>query len=191
MSNSPFIYNGILNIQPSLNLEEIQKVAGSRQPSLNLEEIQKVAGSCQSINEKYIHIESLLATHFEEHNIELCAHPYIRPYNKNGIIEKNKLFFSIPFDNYCSIELFEKECIKLLHLIEKLGEFKIINGYINAVQIFGIEEPIQYKYIIKIKEASNKIVLSKIVYDRNIYNKMKSYLKSSSKENADFFHSLK
>ena len=43
----------------------------------------------------------------------------------------------------------------------------------------------------KIKEASDKLVLSKIVYDRNVYNKMKSYLKSSSKENADFFNSLK
>ncbi len=159
MSNSPFIYNGILNIQ--------------------------------SINEKYIHIESLLATHFEKNEFELCKHPYIRVYTHNNVIEKNKLFFSIPYDNHCSIELFEKECIKLLNLIEKLGEFKILNGYINAIQIFGIEDPIQYKYIIKIKEASEKLVLSKIVYERNIYNKMKSYLKNSNKENADFFSSLK
>ncbi len=158
MSNSPFIYNGILNIQ--------------------------------TIHEKYINIESLLATHFEDHDFELCAHPYIRPYNKSGIIEKNKLFFSIPFDNYCSIELFEKECIKLLHLIEHLGELKIKNGYINAIQIFRIEDPIQYKYIIKIKE-NEKLALSKVIYDRNIYNKMKNFLKNSTVENLDFLNSLK
>ncbi len=161
MSNSPFIYNGILNIK--------------------------------SINKKYMHIESLLASYFENNETELCKHPYIRPYMNNNInkIEENKLFFSIPFDNYCSIELFEKECIKLLHLIEHLGELKIKNGYINAIQIFRIEDPIQYKYIIKIKENTEKLVLSKIVYERNIYNKMKSYLKSSTKENLDFFNSLK
>lgn len=156
--SSPFIYNGILNIE--------------------------------SINDKYIYIERLVASYFEKNDCELCKHPYIRPYIQHNVIEKNKLFFSIPFDNYCSIELFEKECIKLLHLIEKLGEFKIINGYINALQIFGIEDPIQYKYIIKIKEASDKLALSKIIYERNIYNKMKSYLKNSSKENADFLNSL-
>lgn len=143
----------------------------------------------QSINEKYKEIESLLASYFENNDIELCRHPYIRPYINENQEEKNKLFFSIPFDNYCSIQLFEKECIKLLHLIEKLGDFKIINGYINAVQIFNIEEPVQYKYIIKVKE-NEKLVLSKIVYNRSIYNKMKYYLKNSSKENIDFFNSL-
>ncbi len=155
---SPFIYNGILNIQ--------------------------------SINEKYKNIESLLASYFEKNNIELCKHPYVRPYYNGNIEEKNKLFFSIPFDNYCSIELFEKECIKLLHLIEHLGELKIKNGYINAIQIFRIEDPIQYKYIIKIKE-NEKLALSKVIYDRNIYNKMKNFLKNSTVENLDFLNSLK
>ncbi len=152
--NSPFIYNGILNIQ--------------------------------SITEKYKQIESLLTNYFEENDYELCKHPYIRPY-KN---ENNKLFFSIPFDNYCSIQQFEKECIKLLNLIEKLGDFKIKDGYINVVQIFNIEEPIQYKYVIKVKD-NEKLILSKVVYDRNIYNKMKNYIKNSNKENLDFFNSLK
>lgn len=143
----------------------------------------------QSISEKYKKIESLLSSYFEENNIELCAHPYIRPYKNNSMDEKNKLFFSIPFDNYCSIQLFEKECIKLLHLIEKLGDFKITCGYINVVQIFNIEDPIQYKYIIKVKE-NEKLALSKIVYDRSIYNKMKHYLKNSNQENLDFFNSF-
>ena len=48
----------------------------------------------------------------------------------------------------------------------------------------------KFKYIIKLKE-SDKLVLSKIVYERNIYNKMKTHLKNSTKENADFFDSLK
>ncbi len=143
----------------------------------------------QSITEKYKKIESLLASYFEENNCELCKHPYIRPYINENKEEKNKLFFSIPFDNYCSIQLFEKECIKLLYLIEKLGDFKIISGYINVVQIFNIEDPIQYKYIIKVKE-NEKLALTKVVYDRSIYNKMKNYLKNSNKENLDFFNSL-
>ncbi len=140
----------------------------------------------QSIHEKYKNIEKILEKYFEDNEFDLCKHPYIRPYYN----EKNKLFFSIPYDNHCSIELFEKECIKLLHLIQKLGEFKIQNGYINAIQIFGIEDPIQYKYIIKIKENSEKLVLSKIVYNRIIYHKMKNYLKNSSNENFEFLHSL-
>lgn len=161
-SDSPFIYNGLLNIQ--------------------------------SIDNKYINIESLLRTHFENNDCELCKHPYIRPYKNRNLEEKNKLFFSIPFDNYCSIQQFEKECIKLMNLIEKLGNFKIESGYINAIQIFNIEEPIQYKYIIKIKEINGireKLALSKVVYNRNNYNKMKIYLKNSNKENLNFFNSLK
>jgi hypothetical protein len=157
MSDSPFIYNGLLYIQ--------------------------------SISDKYKQIETLLASYFENNDIELCKDPYIRPYKNGNMEEKNKLFFSIPYDNHCSIEQFEKECIKLLHLIEKLGNFKIINGYINAIQIFNIEDPIQYKYIIKIKE-NEKLALSKVVYDRNIYNKMKNYLKNSNKENVEFFNSF-
>lgn len=156
--SSPFIYNGILNIQ--------------------------------SISEKYKQIESLLSTYFENNDCELCKHPYIRPYKNGNMEEKNKLFFSIPFDNHCSIQQFEKECIKLLHLIEKLGDFKIESGYINVVQIFEIEEPIQYKYIIKIKE-NEKLALSKLIYDRNIYNKMKNFLKNSTVENLNFFNLLK
>lgn len=143
----------------------------------------------QYISEKYKEIESLLVTYFENNDVELCKHPYIRPYINENKEEKNKLFFSIPYDNYCSIQQFEKECIKLLHLIEKLGDFKITHGYINAIQIFNIEDPIQYKYIIKVKE-NEKLALTKVVYDRNIYNKMKNYLKNSNKENAEFLQSL-
>lgn len=166
MTSSPFIYNGLLRIQ--------------------------------SISEKYTRIESLLATHFEDNDCELCKHPYIRPYKNENLEEKNKLLFSIPFDNYCSIQQFEKECIKLLNLIEKLGDFKIEDGYINVIQIFNTngvgEELVQYKYIIKLKEINGvreKLVLTKVIYDRNIYNKMKHFLKNSNKENLDFFNSLK
>lgn len=138
----------------------------------------------QSQNEDYKDIQNLLNTYFEINEFELCGHPYIRPY----INEKDTLFFSIPFDNNCLLQQFEKECIKLSNLIENLGSFKIESGYVNAIQIFNIEDPIQYKYIIRRKE--DKLTLSKVSYDRNIYSKMKYYLKKSTKENNDFYNSI-
>ncbi len=131
----------------------------------------------------YLDIENELNKSFETYH-ELCNAPIIRVDKSDN----SMLTFSIPFDNYCSLEIFDKEINKLLNLIENIGKLSIENGYINVFEIFGVEDPVQYKYVIKRKD--NKISITKIKYCRKIYTKMKNYLKKSSKENLDFFNSL-
>ncbi len=129
-------------------------------------------------------IEKKVLDYFEEYETEYCAAPIIRP-EKN---DKSMLFFSIPFDNHCKIERFEKEIMKFLSLVELLGGFKVKSGYINAFELFDIEDPVQYKYLLK--EKDGKLSIMKQVFKRDAYVKMKNYLKKSSNENELFYHSL-
>lgn len=131
----------------------------------------------------YLQIEEKINTYFEN-EIEYCGFPIIRPY-KN---ELQCIYFSIPFDNTCRLETFEKDIIKVMYLIEKFGNCKMKESYINVFEVFHVEDPVQYKYTIKRKEE--KLVLMKQVYKRDLYIKMKNYLKKSTKENLQFYEIL-
>jgi hypothetical protein len=126
-------------------------------------------------------IEKKVLDYFEEYETEYCAAPIIRP-------EKSYLFFSIPFDNHCKIERFEKEIMKFLSLVELLGGFKVKCGYINAFELFDIEDPVQYKYLLK--EKDGKLSIMKQVFKRDAYVTMKNYLKKSTNENELFYQTL-
>ncbi len=126
-------------------------------------------------------IEKRVLDYSEEYETEYCAAPIIRP-------ETNMLFFSIPFDNHCKIERFEKEIMKFLSLVELLGGCKVKGGYINAFELFDVEDPVQYKYLLKEKEG--KLSIMKQVFKRDTYVKMKNYLKKSSHENELFYQTL-
>ncbi len=131
----------------------------------------------------YLNIEEKMNHYFEEHK-ELCAYPILRVYD----YMPNIIFLSIPFDNYCKMAIFEKESLKLFALIEELGNCKIVSGYINLFEVFHVEDPIQCKYLLKRKDE--KVILTKQTYKRDIYNKMKNYLRKSTPENSAFLDSL-
>lgn len=137
-------------------------------------------------NSEIIHdidIESHI-NHFFENEVEYCKCPIIKV-DEN---ECHTLRFSIPFDNYCKIEVFEKDIIKVMYLIEKIGNCKIKDFYINVFEVFHVEDPVQYKYTCKRRD--DKLILLKQVYKRDMYIKMKNYLRKSSKENAQFHDTL-
>ncbi len=149
-----------------------------------------------SIDGKREFLEHIIANYFEENPL-LCGHPIVRPYSQKGYIDT--LFFSIPADNYCKLETFEKEIIKFLLLVERLGGIRIESGYINAFEMYRMEDPDQYKYVIKrnVEEggvsgtvAPGKLSLVKSSYKRDLYHKMKAYLRGSTPENAAFWKSI-
>lgn len=147
-----------------------------------------------SIDGKREFLEEIINNYFQDGaNPMLCGHPIVRPYQQKGFT--NTLFFSIPADNYCKLETFEKEIIKFLLLVERLGGIHIESGYINAFEIYRMEDPDQYKFVIKRKEAEGggeggKLSLVKSTYKRDLYQKMKAYLRGSTPENAAFWKSI-
>jgi hypothetical protein len=138
-------------------------------------------------------LEHIIANYFKENPV-LCGHPIIRPYSQKGFTDT--LFFSIPADNYCKLETFEKEIIKFLLLAERFGGIRIESGYINAFEMYRMEDPDQYKFVIKRKEADGgesgggKLSVIKSTYKRDLYQKMKAYLRGSTPENAAFWKSI-
>jgi hypothetical protein len=167
----------------------------------------------------YLKIEEYM-NHYFENESEYCNHPIIRPFHnedpmllraahsigmETNEVENHCLFFSIPFDNNCKLKTFEKDILKIMNLIEDFGKCKIkeSSSYINVFEVFRVEDPVQYKYMFKRKDVSlsdqsapkgtkieQKLVLMKQIYQRDIYVKMKSYLKKSTKENLQFYETL-
>ncbi len=138
-----------------------------------------------SVDWKRDWLEEIINNYFQENPV-LCGHPLVRPYQEKGFTDT--LFFSIPADNYCKLEVFEKEIIKFLLLVERLGGVHIESGYINAFEIYRVEDPNQYKYTLK--RTDGKLGLVKSTYERDLYQKMKAYLRGSTPENAAFLKSL-
>ncbi len=150
-----------------------------------------------SIDGKREFLEHIIQNYFDDkENSVLCGHPIVRPYSQKGYTDT--LFFSIPADNYCKLETFEKEIIKFLLLVERLGGIRIESGYINAFEMYRMEDPDQYKFVIKRREAEGgtgegaggKLSLIKSSYKRDLYQKMKTYLRGSTPENAAFWKSI-
>lgn len=133
----------------------------------------------ETVKDHYKKINEYMEAYYEN-EVEYCKGAILRPSQK----EYGVITFSIPFDNGCTLQTFEKEILKVLSLVEILGKCVIKDGYINAFVVFHIEDPIQYKYIVR---RNQKLSIVKQTFKRDHYLKMKNHLK---KNDSTFYQSI-
>jgi hypothetical protein len=126
-------------------------------------------------------VESLLDQYYEE-NPDIPFAPILRKYEG-----EDAFIFDIPADWHTSLKTFEKQILRWLQKVEELTETKVIGGFINVFDIYGVEEGKKTKFLIR---RADKIQIVKSIVDPSKYFAMVKYLKNSTPENLAFYESL-
>ena len=135
-------------------------------------------------------VETLLNQYYEENEDTETLFPILRKYKGEGEGEVDAFIFDIPADWHCSLKTFEKGILRFLRMLEEKTQTRIIGGFINIVEIYGVEDGKKTKFMIRRKPETDKVHLVKSTIDSSKYFAMVKYLKNSTPENLAFYESL-
>lgn len=130
-------------------------------------------------------VESLLDKYYEE-NPDLPFMPILRNYPDP---DQDAFIFDIPSDWYTPLKTFEKHIMRWLQKVEELTNTKVIGGFVNIFDIYGVEDGKKTKFMIR-RQEDDKIHIVKSIIDTTKYFAMVRHLKNSTPENLTFYEGL-